>query len=140
MRVVLDTDVMVAALESARGASRALVVAALDGQIEMLLSTALMLEYEAVLTRAHVLDRAGVTSADVVTLLDGLADICLPVAFDFRWRPVASDPNDDMVVETAVNGVADCIASFNTKDMARGAAGFGIPVERPALVLRRIRT
>jgi hypothetical protein len=61
------------------------------------------------------------------------------VAFDYRWRPVARDADDDLVLETAVNGNADAIASFNVGDMAAGAARFGIAVERPASVLRRIR-
>ncbi len=51
MRLVLDTDVVVAALRSDRGASRQLVLAALDGRIEMLVSVPLVLECEAVLTR-----------------------------------------------------------------------------------------
>jgi len=56
---VLDTDVMVAALRSDRGASRQLLLAALDRQFELLLSVPLILEYEAVLTRPEHLARAG---------------------------------------------------------------------------------
>ena len=48
---MLDTDVMVAALRSDRGASRQLLLAALNQRLELLLSVPLMLEYEAVLTR-----------------------------------------------------------------------------------------
>jgi len=48
-----------------------------------------------------VLARAGLTREEVVLLLDGLAGLCVPVGFDFQWRPVASDPNDDLVVTCA---------------------------------------
>jgi predicted nucleic acid-binding protein len=48
---VLDTGVLVAALRSSMGASRQLLIAALDGRFELLLSVPLLLEYEAVLTR-----------------------------------------------------------------------------------------
>jgi hypothetical protein len=61
----------------------------------------------------------------------------VPVALDYRWRPVAADPDDDIVVETAVNGGADVIATFNIDDMHAGAARFGFAAERPAAVLQR---
>ena len=139
LRVVLDTDVLFAAFVSAAGASRQLLLAALDGEAELLLSTALILEYEAVLTRPGTLKRAGIGAAEVLTVLDALAGCCIPVAFDFRWRPGAGDPDDDLVLETAVNGGANAIASFNLADLRHGAARFGIPVARPGAVLRRIR-
>lgn len=139
LRLVLDTDVMAAALESDTGASREVLVAVLRGEVPLLLSTALMLEYESVLTRAETMARSGLSTGDILKVLDELARLCTPVAFDYRWRPVARDADDDFVVETAINGMADVIASFNIRDMARGAADFGIPVERPAIVLRRMR-
>jgi hypothetical protein len=36
-------------------------------------------------------------------------------------------------------GFANVISTFNVRDLAAGAARFGIAVERPAAVLRRIR-
>jgi putative PIN family toxin of toxin-antitoxin system len=138
-RVVVDTDVMVAAFDSPTGASRQLLVEMLDGKAKLLLSTSLMLEYEAVLTRPNVLKLIGIGAEEVLAVLDELAGLCVPVAFDFRWRPTAADADDDVVLETAINGNADVIASFNVRDMAAGAARFGIAVERPASVLRRIR-
>ncbi len=59
---------------------------------------------------------------------------------DYRWRPVAADPDDDMVLETAINGGADLIATFNVDDMRTGAARFGMAAVRPAAVLRRLRS
>ena len=138
LRIVLDTDVMVAAVESATGASRQLLLDVLDGRVGLLLSTSLMLEYEAVLTRPETLRRSGLTIPEVIDVLDELAGCCIPVAFDYRWRPAARDADDDLVLETAINGTADVVATFNLRDMAAGGAAFGIAVERPALVLRRI--
>ena len=139
LRVVLDTDVVVAGFASAAGASRRLLLAALDGKARILLSTPLLLEYEAVLTRPAVLAMGGVSVEEVLAVLDELAGACAPVAFDYRIRPGARDPDDDLVLETAVNGGADAIATFNVADMRDGAARFGIPAERPGAVLRRIR-
>ena len=138
LRLVLDTDVVVAGFSSAQGASRRLLLAALDGQVRLLLSTPLLMEYEAVLTRPSLLARARVSAQEVVAVLDELAGLCVPVTFDYRWRPQARDPDDDLVLETAINGAADVIASFNVADMHAGAQRFGIAVERPAAVLERM--
>ena len=138
LRVVLDTDVMVAGLGSATGASRRLLLAVLDGEIRMLLSTPLLIEYEAVLTRPAVLAMAQVSAGEVAAVLDELTGLCVPVALDYRWRPQARDPDDDLVLETAINGAADVVASFNVADMQAGARRFGIVVERPGAVVRRM--
>ena len=138
-RLVLDTDVMVAAFDSPTGASRQLLLDVLDGKVALLLSASLMLEYESVLTRPSMLASIGVEAEEVLAVLDELAGLCVPVAFDFRWRPMAADANDDLVLETAINGGADAIVSFNVRDMAAGAARFGVVVERPGSTLERIR-
>jgi putative PIN family toxin of toxin-antitoxin system len=139
LKIVVDTDVMVAAFESATGASRQLVLDIFDGKAVLLLSTSLLLEYEAVLTRRENLARSRLSSEAVIEVLDDLVRGCGAVVFDYRWRPMARDADDDLVLETAINGGADVIATFNIADMVEGAARFGIPVERPALVLRRLR-
>lgn len=138
LRIVIDTDVMVAAFDSDTGASRRLLLSALDGHFGLLLSTSLMVEYEAVLTRPAMLARSGLGVGDVLSILDDLAGLCIPVGFDFRWRPMAGDADDDHVLETAVNGVADAIASFNLKHLAEAGRRFGIPVLRPGDLLKRM--
>jgi hypothetical protein len=82
----------------------------------------------------------GIDSPALITVLDELAALCVPVAMDYRWRPVAADPDDDMVLETAINGGADLIATFNIGDMRDGATRFGVVALRPAAVLRRLRS
>jgi len=76
----------------------------------------------------------------VITVLDELAGLCVPVAMDYRWRPIAADPDDNLVVETAINGRADLIVTFNISDMRTGAKQFGMAAVRPATVLRRLRS
>ncbi|MBK1838860.1 putative toxin-antitoxin system toxin component, PIN family [Azospirillum sp. YIM B02556] len=138
LKIVMDTDVLFAAFHSRSGASRRLLLELLDGKLTLLLSPTLMVEYETVLTRPRNLDLFGIGIADVLSVLDELAGLCVPVAFDYRWRPVANDPDDDHVLETAINGGADAIASFNLTDLAAGARPFGIAVERPVDILRRL--
>ena len=98
-----------------------------------------MLEYEAVLTRPEHLAGSGLTSAEVGRVLDDLATVAKPVGLEFRWRPRLSDPDDDMVLETAINGRANAIVTFNQRDFAAGMKGFDTAVILPAKALEQIR-
>ncbi len=137
---VLDTDVMVAALRSSRGASRRLLLGALDGSFQLLLSVPLILEYEAVLSRPEHLAACGLSAAEIGRVLDDLAGIAQPVSLSFRWRPRLSDPNDDMVLETAVNGNADAIVTFNQRDFEAAIRDFDCAVILPGAALGQIRS
>jgi putative PIN family toxin of toxin-antitoxin system len=133
---VLDTDVLVAAFRSDAGASRRILQAALARRFALLLSVPLMLEYEAVLSRPEHLAAAGASAQDVRDVLDGLAAVGKRVKLAFRWRPALPDPNDDMVLETAINGDARAIVTFNERDYNPVAAEFGCLSMRPGEFLR----
>jgi predicted nucleic acid-binding protein len=79
LRLVLDTDVVVAAMRSDRGASRQLLLAALDRRVVLLASVPLMLEYEAVLTRPDQLNKTGLTVEETNVVVDTLASVMEPV-------------------------------------------------------------
>jgi putative PIN family toxin of toxin-antitoxin system len=140
MRLVLDTDVVVAALRSDRGASRQLLLAAFEGRIEMLVSVPLVLEYEAVLTRPQLLKDVTLTIGEVGAILDTILSVAVPVEMRFLWRPQLKDPSDEMVLETAVNGSAGYLATFNLRHLRDAAALFGIRAAVPGQVLRKIRS
>jgi putative PIN family toxin of toxin-antitoxin system len=135
---VLDTDVLVAAMRSETGASRGILSAALGRRFELLISVPLMLEYEAVLKRQEHLRASGISEEDVGDVLDALSLAGKRVTFAFRWRPALSDPNDDMVLETAINGNADAIVTFNERHFNPVAGRFGCQVMRPGEALRRL--
>ena len=79
VRLVLDTAAMVAAIRSDAGASRRLLVAALEQRFTLLVSVALMVEYEAVMTRAQHLVASKLSAEDVGMLLDAVASVGEPV-------------------------------------------------------------
>ena len=139
MRIVLDTDVLVAALRSDRGASRQLLIGALDGRIEVLVSVPLVVEYEAVLTRPEHLHASGLTVEEVNEVLDAFVKVSVPVLLRFLWRPRLKDPADEMVLETAVNGAADRLVTFNVRHLAAATREFGIRVLRPPEVWKEVR-
>lgn len=138
MRVVLDTDVIVAATRSDRGAAFQWLLAGLERRVTLLLSVPLCLEYEAVLTREAGLAAAGATAADMARLLDAVVAVAEPVEVSFLWRPVLRDPDDEMVLEAAVNGRADWLLTFNVADFA-GAALLGVDVATPGAALPSLR-
>jgi putative PIN family toxin of toxin-antitoxin system len=126
----LDTDVVLSAFLSPGGASRLWLRAALRLDVTMLISVPLALEYEAVLTRPEHLRRARASVRDVGLLLDAVVRQGERIAISYLWRPTLRDPADEMVLETAVNGRADWIVTFNVDDYA-GAGRFGINIGRP---------
>jgi putative PIN family toxin of toxin-antitoxin system len=139
LRLVLDTDVIVAALRSPSGASAALIGAALTRRIVMLASVPLFFEYEAKCTSPIHWTAAGLSQDQAYTFVDGLASLIEPVKTHYLWRPTLRDPNDEMVLETAVNGQAAAIVTFNVRDYGAVPASFGLDVLLPAAAIRRVR-
>jgi putative PIN family toxin of toxin-antitoxin system len=140
VRFVLDTDVVVAAMRSPTGASAAIVRAARRKKVTLLLSVALAMEYEAVCRRPEHRMEAGLSSRQVEIFLDAVIALSEPVHTHFLWRPQLRDPNDEMVLEAAVNGQADAVVTFNLRDYGTAASQFGVEVLLPREAITRIRS
>lgn len=97
-----------------------------------------MLKHEAVLKRYRHLRASGLSAADADIILDQIVAAMAPVDLCFLWRPLLRDSEDDMVLETAVNGGADTIVSFNIRDFRYVPSRFGIALIRPGELLRRL--
>ena len=139
LRYVLDTDVVVAAMRSPTGASAALLGEALGQRLIMLASVPLFFEYEAKCTsRTHWM-AAELNQEQALVFVNGLTVLIEPVKTHFLWRPFLRDPNDEMVLEVAVNGQADAIVTFNVRDYGNVPDMFNIAVINPADALRRVR-
>ena len=138
MRLALDADVIVSAVRSRLGASRAWLSAILKGEADVLLSVPLALQYEPVLMRPEQLVASGATGDQIAALLDSLCGVCVPVEISFLWRPMLRDADDEMVLEVAANGRADRLLTFNDLHFA-GAERLGVIVERPGPAWRSWR-
>lgn len=134
-RVVLDTNVLVAALRSRRGASFRLIELLRAGAFEIAISVPLAVEYEAVLTK-HAAS-LGLRRSEVTTIVDYLCAVGRRQSIHFLWRPLLRDPDDEFVLEVAV--AADCqyIVTHNVRDFV-GAERFGVTILRPGKFLRQV--
>jgi putative PIN family toxin of toxin-antitoxin system len=126
---VLDSNVLVAAFRSRRGASFQILALLRDGRFEIALSVPLALEYEAVLLR-HAKE-LGFSSTEAVGLVDYLCKLAHRQEIHFLWRPALRDPGDEFVLELAVAAECEAIVTHDRQDF-RGAGRFGIPVITPA--------
>ncbi len=135
-RLVIDTNVIFAALRNAKGASAALMLQVAEKRVKPLLTVALVLEIESVLCRPEHLAASALTPALVQGFVDELCAFAEPVQIHFAWRPQLHDAADEMVLEAAVNGQADALATFNLKDFLPVAQSFGVEVIVPVTALR----
>ena len=138
MRYVVDTSVVVAGLRSPSGASAALLDRALSERFTLLLSVALALEYEAICRDPAHRIVSGLSEEEVSTVVSALCAVCEPVHARYLWRPQLRDAADEMVFETAVNGRADALVTFNRRDFGDAPARFGIALQSPQEALRSV--
>ena len=70
--------------------------------------------------------------------LADIASVIEPVGLHFLWRPQLVDPKDEMVLEAAVNGGAEAIATHNVRHFREATERFGIITATPRDILERI--
>ena len=104
-----------------------------------LASPPLFLEYEEVLKRPEHRLAHGLSSEQIDEFLAELAALIEPVELHFQWRPQTPDPNDEMVLETAINGRANALVTYNVADFAVAAKRFKISVLSPAGLLKKLK-
>ena len=136
-QVVLDTNVLVAAIRSPRGASYRVLQLVGDARWKLNLSPGLLFEYEEI---ARPLVKEFWPQPE---RLDDLLDYWVAVAnrpkISYSWRPVLRDADDDMILELAIAASADGIVTHNVRDFAC-AVRFGVGVLTPAEFLRKLKT
>lgn len=137
--IVLDTSVVVAGLRTRSGAGNAVLRLVAERRLVLLATPPLFLEYEDVLKRPEHRLAHGLSIEAIDEFLAELAALIEPVEVHFQWRPQSSDPNDEMVLEAAINGQADALVTYNVMDFAAAGERFKIPVLRPPELLRKVK-
>lgn len=135
----MDTSVVVAALRTRLGAGNAVLRLVATRRVVALASPPLFLEYEDVLKRPEHRLAHGLTPEAVDDFLAEFAALIEPVETHFQWRPQGRDPNDEMILEAAINGAADAIVTYNVADFVEAAERFGLAVLSPAALLKKVR-
>lgn len=134
-QIVIDTNVLVSAQRSQRGASSKLMSLVGTGRFDVHISVPLVLEYEEVLLRQDL--QLGLTSQDVTDLVDSICVLAEHHQIHFLWRPFLREEKDEMVLELAVASGCDYIVTYNLRDF-RGAEKFGIQVVDARAFLQEI--
>lgn len=134
--VVLDTNAIVAALRSKRGASNKLLSLVGTQKFEIHDSVALILEYEDVLQRYRT--ELGLSQDDVADFIDALCSMAHHHKIYFLWRPTLSDVNDELILELAVTARCQYIVTHNVSDF-KGIEKFGVQAITPREFLQIIR-
>lgn len=137
IRVVFDTNVLVAAARSRDGASFALVNSIPAPDFQLCLSFGLYAEWQDVLARAEHLP-PGKTAEDALGFLRYLASQAHLQEIHFLWRPFLRDADDDMVLELAFAAGCRYIVTHNVKDF-HGSDQLGVTAVTPGDFLNIMR-
>ena len=135
LRAVVDTNVLVSALRSRRGAPFRLIREIGQGRFEVALSVPVFLEYQEVCRRTREYTNCSIRQID--DILNYLCSACTLHAVHYLWRPVLPDPDDDMILELAVAANATHIVTHNVRDF-RGCDRFGVTAVTPAKFLEML--
>ena len=130
MKIVIDTNIVLSALFSNRGASNKLLVWLFKNKKKYnVVSNTLVTEFEDVLTREKNLKQYNnLEKEDILAFIDDICLISYHQSIHFLWRPFLTDSNDDMVLEVAVNANVGAIITFNPKDFKGVKESFGIDI------------
>jgi predicted nucleic acid-binding protein len=135
LEIVLDTNVLVAALRSRRGASYQVLSLIGTGVFRSNVSVALALEYEEVLKRGNTI--SSLTEDDVDKFLDYIFQSSNLVPSVYPMRPTLPDPDDELVLDLATQ-CGGTIVTYNRRDFIE-AGKRRVPVMTPAELLDLMR-
>ncbi|MBE9078323.1 putative toxin-antitoxin system toxin component, PIN family [Romeria aff. gracilis LEGE 07310] len=137
-KLVIDTSVIISALIGPSGPSRALIRRCFMGDYQPLMGNALFSEYESVIGRDRVLARCPLTQTEIRILLQSLMSVSKWISIYYTWRPNLRDEADNHLIELAVAGNAQMIATNNVKYFQNSELLFpNLIILKPEEVLRR---
>jgi putative PIN family toxin of toxin-antitoxin system len=137
-RIVIDTSVLISALIGSTGASRELIRLCLQGEYQPLMGNNLFLEYESVILREEIITQCTLTKQEIFTLIDAFMSVCQWIDIYYLWRPNLRDEADNHLIELAIAGNAQIIATKNIKDFLNSDLIFpNLSILKPEQIVRR---
>ncbi|MEI7783550.1 MAG: putative toxin-antitoxin system toxin component, PIN family [Betaproteobacteria bacterium] len=137
MKVVLDTNVLIAAVRSRQGASFSLLSLLPDARFQIALGVALYTEWQDVMSRPEHWP-PGMGKNDALAFLHYLLSVAHLQDVYYLWRPFLRDPDDDMVLECAVASGSQYVVTHNVRDFQK-VGELGLQVATPAQFLDHLR-
>jgi predicted nucleic acid-binding protein len=139
VRTVLDTASFVTAIRSSDGAAGEILRLILVRKLVPLMDHILGLEYRDVALRAEHISASALSEHEFQRLIEAVEALAEPVKVLTKHRPLSPDPNDDMILDLAINGRAAALVTNNIKDFAAAGKRYGILIVSPRQLLERLR-
>jgi putative PIN family toxin of toxin-antitoxin system len=137
IKIVVDTSVLISALISSSGSSRELIRRCLKGEYQPLMGNTLFSEYESVIHRPEIIARCPLTSEEISALLASVMSVSQWIYIYYLWRPNLKDEADNHLIELAVAGNAQIIATHNIKDFQNSELLFpNLSILKPEEIIR----
>ncbi|MBF2017612.1 MAG: putative toxin-antitoxin system toxin component, PIN family [Rivularia sp. T60_A2020_040] len=137
IKIVIDTSVFISALIGSTGLSRELIRRCLQGEYLPLMGNALFSEYESVIQRPEIIAKCPLSLTEISTLLASLMSVSQWVSIYYLWRPNLKDEADNHLIELAVAGNAEIIATNNIKDFQSAELLFpNLSILKPEEIIR----
>jgi putative PIN family toxin of toxin-antitoxin system len=137
IKIVVDTSVFISALIGSTGSSRELIRRCLRGEYQPLMGNALFAEYESVIEREEILAKCPLTKEEISVTLSSFMSVSQWIFIYYLWRPNLKDEADNHLIELAVAGNAQLIATNNVKDFKNSELLFpNLSILKPEEILR----
>src|SRR5437867_33202 len=113
MRVVLDTNTVISRYLSPFGPPAQIFQYWEQGAFTLIVSEPILAEIERVFSYPRITKRLRLSAEEIAEIIDGFATFGELVTPKQHLRVVEADPDDDMLIECAVEGKADYLVSGN---------------------------
>jgi predicted nucleic acid-binding protein len=101
------------------------------------MGNALFSKYESVIQRSEILAKCPLTSEEIYALLTSLMSVSQWIYIYYLWRPNLKDEADNHLIELAVAGNAQIIATHNVKDFQNAELLFpNLSILKPEEIIR----
>ncbi len=135
MRILLDTNIIVAGFLSPKGPPGRLVRAWLQGRFELVTSQQQLDELARVLAYEHL--RSRIDPVQAQEFLENV-DVLAVMATDLPTIELSPDPADNVILATAVAGQAELVVSGDKADVLELGEVEGIPIMTARAALERL--